>query len=197
MDLIVISDPVAFSNEADLINQLFDAGMTIFHLRKPAMDKSDYARLISQIATPYHDRMALHQFHELVNDFPSIKRLHYPEQVRKEGFINVDGYTMSTSIHHLNDLEELKDFDYIFYGPVFNSISKQGYIGLSTADLILPNKNSDLKIIGLGGIDCKKIQDVKLMGFDGIAVLGAIWNEKELALNNFKSLINKHKEYFN
>jgi len=197
MSLIVISDPLSFTGEADLINQLFDAGMTIFHLRKPGIDKSDYTKLISQIAKHYHDRVALHQFHELRKDFASIKRLHYQEQLRKEGSINVDGYTLSTSIHHLDDLNELKGFDYTFYGPVFNSISKQGYTGLSTEELILPDKNRSIKIIGLGGIDHEKVQDIKLIGFDGIAVLGTIWNNKNLAIKNFKSLINKYKEHFN
>jgi thiamine-phosphate pyrophosphorylase len=197
MSLIVISSPLFFTGEADLINQLFDAGMAIFHLRKPDTDKSNYTSLISHIATQYHDRVALHQFHDLCKDFPSIKRLHYPEQLRKKGLINVDGYTLSTSIHHLDDLNGLEGFDYTFYGPVFNSISKRGYTGLGKADLILPDKNSSIKIIGLGGIDYEKVQDIKLMGFDGVAVLGTIWKNRKLSVQNLKSLITKHKEHFN
>ena len=196
MDLIVVSDAVYFENEAKLINQLFEAGMAIFHLRKPGTDQSAFKGLIDQIEKQYHNRIALHQFHELSKDLTDIKRLHFPEQRRKEVFKNVDGYTLSTSIHHLDELKNVVGFDYTFYGPVFNSISKQGYSGIGSADLVLP-ENSGIKIIGLGGIDHEKVQDVKLMGFDGVAVLGAIWNNKQQAVQNFKSLINSYKEHFN
>lgn len=197
MDLIVVSDPAYFEGEAKLINQLFEAGMAIFHLRKPGTDQSACTRLIDQIEERYHNRIALHQFHELSKDFIAIKRLHFPEQHRKEGLKNMQGYTLSTSVHHLDDLNELTGFDYTFYGPVFNSISKQGYAGLGATNLILPDQNRGVKIIGLGGIDHEKVQDVKLMGFDGMAVLGTIWNNKKQAVQNFKLLINKHKEHFN
>lgn len=196
MDLIVVSDAVYFENEAKLINQLFEAGMAIFHLRKPGTDQSAFKGLIDQIEKQYHNRIALHQFHELSKDFTGIERLHFPEQRRKEGFKNVDGYTLSTSIHHLDELKNVVGFDYTLYGPVFNSISKQGYSGIGSADLVLP-ENSGIKIIGLGGIDHEKVQDVKLMGFDGVAVLGTIWNNKQQAVQNFKSLINSYKEHFN
>lgn len=200
MELIVISDPVCFEGEADLINALFDAGMAVFHLRKPDTDKSTYAGLISKIAKQYHGGIALHQFHELAEDFPLIKRLHYPEQHRKaslNAIVDLNGYTLSTSVHHLTTLHELKGFDYAFYGPVFNSISKPGYEGLQKDDLMLPDKDRLVKIIGIGGIDEEKVQRLKEMGFDGIAVLGTIWNNKPQTVNNFKSLITRYKEYFN
>lgn len=195
MALIVISDPVCFNGESNLINQLFEAGLTVLHLRKPDIDKLSYKKLIAEIDIAYHDRIVLHQFHELSYDFPSIKRLHYPEQLRPVNFEDdlkqINGYTFSTSIHHLNDFNKLKGFDYTFYGPVFNSISKPGYTGLSKEKLQLPNPQRKVKIIGLGGITHENIAEVKQMGFDGVALLGSIWNHKESAVINLKSLLIK------
>lgn len=193
MALIVISDPVCFKGESNLINQLFEAGLSVLHLRKPGVNKLSYEKLIAEIDIAYHSRIALHQFHELSKDFPSIKRLHYPEQLRLANFEcdlkQIHGYTFSTSIHHLNDFNELKGFDYTFYGPVFNSISKLGYTGLSKEKLKLPHPQRKVKIIGLGGISYENIGEVKQMGFDGVAVLGSIWNNKESAVMNLKSLL--------
>ena len=196
MKLIVISDPVCFEAEASLINQLFDAGMSVFHLRKPQTNKLAYAKLITQIDECYHDRIALHQFHELATDFPLIKRLHYPEWLRKtiaeETEHHMQAIIKSTSIHDLKDMNQLRGFDYTFYGPVFNSLSKPGYTGVANADLVLPEQKNGCKIIALGGIDAKKIEQVKHMGFDGLAVLGAIWNDKQLTLESFTTLINSN-----
>ncbi|TKC59033.1 thiamine phosphate synthase [Pedobacter hiemivivus] len=199
MKLIVISDPVYFKDEAHLINQLFDAGMLLFHLRKEGFSRQAYAALIDGIDKRFHDRIALHQFHELVVDFPSLNRLHYPEWLRKETIVKglpiaMGNYTHSTSIHHLDELNDLTGFDYTFYGPVFNSISKPGYAGIANIDFVLPRHIHSPKIIALGGITAEKIDPVKQMGFDGFAVLGAIWTEKEEEIQNLKHLINSNKQ---
>lgn len=161
MKLIVISDPVYFKDEVHLVNQLFNAGMPLFHLRKEGFNKQAYAELIDGIDKCYHDRIALHQFHELVTDFPSVNRLHYPEWLRKETTakslsIAAHNYTLSTSIHHLDDLEDLAGFDYTFYGPVFSSISKPGYAGIANVDFVLPTYIGSTKVIALGGITTEK-----------------------------------------
>lgn len=203
--MIVLSEPAYFKGEANLINQLFEAGLSVFHLRKPDSDRLAYTSLIAEIDASYHDRIALHGFHDLILDFPSIKRLHYPEWLRKQtfkdGVHNADAAlkncTWSTSVHHLKDLDQLKGFDYTFYGPVFNSISKPGYAGVARAGLVLPERKNNIRIIALGGIDAGKIVQVKRMGFDGLAVLGAIWNKKEQVLDNFKQLVNNSEGHFN
>ena len=56
-----------------------------------------------------------------------------------------------------------------------------------TPDFKLPVK-SKIKIIALGGVSASGIPDVKNYDFDGIAVLGTIWNEPEKAISNFKKL---------
>lgn len=197
MAFIVISDPFYFNDEARLINQLFEAGMPYFHLRKPGTGKDHCANLISGIDPCYHERIALHQCHEMVENFPLITRLHYPEKYRKENDSYNRNYTRSTSIHSLKDLNKLTDFDYTFFGPVFNSLSKPGYSGLTSTELQLPSSSNRIKIIALGGIEENKIEKVKRMGFDGLAVLGSIWCNKKQVLSNFKKLIYKYNESFN
>lgn len=198
MELIVISDPLYFNAEARLINQLFAAGMRIFHLRKAGGNRADYAALLAGIDEVYHDRVALHQFHELQADFPLVKRLHYPEQQRREldakGLPSPSGDdVLSTSVHHPDTLQELSRFEYAFYGPVFNSLSKPGYNGIAETGtgFTLPARDAGPKIIALGGIDAGKVNAVKAMGFDGLALLGTVWMDKEQALNRFKLIKDK------
>ena len=83
------------------------------------------------------------------------------------------------------------DFDYAFFGPVFSSISKINYISVIEDDLNLSLNKTSTKIIAIGGINEENIKNVFDMGFDGAAVLGAIWQKPKEAVNNFKNIHDK------
>jgi thiamine-phosphate pyrophosphorylase len=192
MNVIVIANPAMIDNESNTINQLFESGLDIFHLRKNSCTRAYSKQLISEIDEVYHDRIALHHYHELTDDF-GIKRLHYKEAHRKQlqeakATLNFKDTVLSTSIHQLQDINNLKGFDYTFFGPVFNSISKPGYTGVLDQDFKLPQRLNHTKLIALGGIDAENIEALSLMGFDGVAVLGFIWNDPSKAVRNFKSI---------
>jgi thiamine-phosphate pyrophosphorylase len=89
--------------------------------------------------------------------------------------------------HSLKELEEHKEkYEYAFLSPIFNSISKVGY--KSKFDLIeLKEKIANKNIIALGGIDEDKIETCRSIGFAGVAVLGAIWNNNS-SVEKFKRL---------
>ncbi|QNN41541.1 thiamine phosphate synthase [Pedobacter roseus] len=187
MELIVIAKPTVFKEESNLINQLFEAGLQVFHLRKENVDKVAYQKIIDGILPEYHPRIALHHFHSLANDY-NIHRIHHTENFRKErnnGKLP-ENKTYSTSIHHLADMEQIGQYDYSFFGPVYNSLSKPGYQGVIPSDFRLEKKQAAPKIIALGGISLTEIDQVKAMNFDGVALLGSIWNDPSQSVTTFK-----------
>jgi len=188
MELIVIAHPKMLKDEALLVNQLFDAGLPIFHLRKPEADEAAHRKFMDGILPQYHNRIALHHFHALANDY-NIKRLHHTERFRKSSTVCdfSQPYTFSTSIHQLAEIDQISHYHYSFFGPVFNSLSKPGYMGITDARFSV-NKSKTTKLIALGGIDLNNIDQVKAMNFDGFALLGSIWNEPAQAIINFKKI---------
>jgi thiamine-phosphate pyrophosphorylase len=98
------------------------------------------------------------------------------------------GFILSTSIHDITQLPELKHFDYAFYGPVFDSISKPGYQSKLSADFKLDKTDIKPKVIALGGIQIANLTMNKPMGFDGAAVLGIVWNEPNKAVKHYNQL---------
>lgn len=189
--IIVISNSTPIENEAAIINQLFDAGLTIFHLRKPNYTLEETKKLLMKIKKQYHSRIALHHHYQL-SEYVDTNRLHYTEDSRKK--INMkeiqskNNFIRSTSIHQLNEYENISDsFEYCFLSPIFNSISKPNYKSILTPDFKLTT-NRKTKIIALGGIDIHNIDTVKKYGFNGIALLGSIWQESQNAIQNFKRL---------
>jgi thiamine-phosphate pyrophosphorylase len=196
MDLIVIAKPTVFKEENDLVNQLFEAGLQVFHLRKENTDEAAYRKIIEGISSEYHPRIALHHFHSLASDY-DIQRIHHTERFRKN---NVEkdypkNKIYSTSIHQLSDIDHISEYHYSFFSPVFNSFSKPDYQGVIQPDFRLEKQHVKTKIIALGGIGLNKIDQVKQMDFDGVALLGSIWNDLSQALTTFKKAQEKCLAY--
>lgn len=192
--LIVVSNPTPVANEATIINALFDEGLEILHIRKPGIAVNEIRILIEKIKPQYHHRVSLHQHHEIANDY-GIKRLHFTETKRKEmseeALIQLKGdkNILSTSIHQIEAYNTLSAcFDYTFFGPVFNSISKQGYTSSLKNDFVFPVKNNHPKVIAIGGIEATNIQQAMDMQFNGAAVLGTIWQKPGESIQQFKAV---------
>jgi len=185
--IIVISDTELFTGEANAVNQLFDSGLLLFHLRKYNNSNSEIVNFINQIESKYRSRIVLHQFHEMANEF-GLKRLHFSERDRLSKSevefkqLQQSGMILSTSVHSVEEYENLSSvFDYAFLSPVFDSISKPDY----KAQKFEINKKSTIKLIALGGINESNCQLVYEMGFDGVALLGSIWKSE----NNVEEFI--------
>ena len=184
MELIAITHPEFIPNEAERINSLFRDVLLRLHIRKPQCNVAELRRLIEKIDPAFYPNIALHSHHELAEEY-GIKRLHFPEKLRQEisEFIlqktKNAGFKLSTSIHSIGALNNLsKAFDYTFFGPVFNSISKKGYQRVINDDFYLKVEQKTVKVIAIGGVDHSNIDKIKKMNFDGAALLGAIWHSE-------------------
>lgn len=197
-ELVVISHATILLGEALIIQQLFEAGMERFHLRKPETGERSVRQLLDTIPAVFHHRIALHGFHHLAEEY-DIHRLHFTEQHRhatNETMLKQlkdKGYVLSTSVHDLQTLQKLPSlFSYAFFSPVFDSISKQQYTGVAGEGFYVRDEQKAVPVIALGGIDAGNIRTVSTMNFDGAAVLGALWNEPANAVDNFKEICNHH-----
>ena len=180
--LIVISDSDFKPDEAGIVNELFHAGLDLFHIRKYGTNEESLWELISQVHPENHSKLVLHHNHEWGKEI-GLNRFHYSETDRKkweeENRIGVNNELVySTSVHNLKDYNELPPhFSYAFLSPVFDSISKEGYKAVKFD--LSKRQNEKTKLIGLGGIQADNVQQVFEMGFDGAALLGAIWNSDD------------------
>ncbi|MBP2831375.1 thiamine phosphate synthase [Aquimarina sp. U1-2] len=193
--LIVLTSERAIKNEADQINKLFENGLEVLHVRKPMMDLEKYKALIQEVEPIYHDRVVLHQYHELSTVF-SCKGIHLKERLRQCLQQNVNTYvedykarglTVSSAFHSKETIKScVVDFDYVLLSPVFNSISKTDYIGQAF-------NVCDLKevVVGMGGVNQHTLQKTFNLGYKGVGILGGIWNSK----NPIESFIVLYKKY--
>lgn len=194
--MIVISNPNSTADEISIIHSLFEEGMTHFHVRKPNYSETEMKQFLSGINYNYREHLVLHSHYHLAEKF-NIKRIHISESKLKvtlmlpgklpfDSFVT-NGFHLSTSVHTIEDFNALDNiFEYAFLSPVYPSISKENYF--SKTDLfeaVKKRNNYTVKLIALGGIESKNIEQTLKNGFDNAALLGTIWKSSN-PIENFK-----------
>ena len=197
MKLIVISPEAEDAREPTVLASLFAAGLTSFHLRKPTWSREQLAAYLRAVAAEFHPRIVLHSHHDLATEF-RIGGVH--ERDTPEIQSNPIGYFVrSRAAHDLAALRTALDtYDRLLVSPIFPSFSKPGY-GRSSqfpeadlrAALALPRR---AEVIALGGIDASRIAACRELGFDGVAVLGAVWlaSDPVRAFNDLQNSLHAH-----
>lgn len=188
--MIVITNPIAIENETDTIHALFECGLELLHVRKPAYSVEELRLFLSKVYPEFRSRLVLHQQHLVANEF-GIHRIHFTESARAaldlESTNNNNGFIKSTSIHTITDFNQLDGcFEYAFLSPIYQSISKPDYKSdLDAVKAIAQRTNFKTKLVALGGISIENIEKTYQLGFDGVALLGSLWNSNQ-PIQNFK-----------
>ncbi len=189
--IVLIAPEKDVKDEITILNQLFKAGLEYYHFRKPTKDYKEHCYYLNQIDSKYHNRVIVHYFHKLINQY-NLKGIHFQEQKRRENInnpgryfkdLNMFGKTISSSFHEPEELANCEfEFDYHLLSPVFSSISKKGYKGRG-----FDVNHIDKLIIGMGGVTRANLAEFTKLGFKGVGVLGGIWNS-HTPITDFKTM---------
>ncbi len=186
MKIILITHPEYLDDEHSFINQMFEKGLCLLHLRKPEYDREDLSGYLDDIRPEFHSRIVIHSCYDMVHDY-NLKGIHITGVNMGEKrdiisrFRKREDISISISYHALEDLDDSNTgIDYIFLSPVFDSISKKDYKArFNHAELARALKRSNAGVIALGGCSKDNIRKIKELGFSGAAVLGAVWNSHD------------------
>lgn len=189
MHVFLVSDFSALSNEHNLLNKLFDEGLEVFHLRKKEYSLTQMMQYLDAIPEQFHHKIVLHSHFQLLAYY-NLKGSHFNKQYplkkfRKEATPELLNTVLSKhtscSVHSLVDIQKLDhNYDYVFISPVFDSISNRGYnakIKIKSFQKFLDFPDRQVKVIALGGIKDENIPLACCANFDGVALLGHIWND--------------------
>ena len=184
----------------EVLNNLFSAGLDFVYLRTNQVKDINWERIIAKLNPAFSDRIIISaSASEFIQESELVG--HWKEGERKELLPEklLPNKVYSTSVHHLPDILDLPAcFKYVFYSPVFPSISKPSYnpkISLITLQQDingLKEKKAGLpNIIALGGIQTENVKKVKDIGFNGAALMGALWQSTDpvQAFTNIKKAL--------
>ncbi|HVV07124.1 MAG TPA: thiamine phosphate synthase [Puia sp.] len=177
--IAVITSPASWDGEADCLEELLQAGVEKLHIRKPG-DAGE--ELLKRLAPAWSSKLVLHGEQEMALAYGV-------PQIHGHWFDDPISVGLSASTHSWEEVGQIMPgrLEYVFLSPLFDSISKPGYMA-GAGLLKRPEGVKPCKLIGLGGIDQHTIGQVMDHGWDGAAVLGYIWEKPEMAVQRFKTL---------
>jgi hydroxymethylpyrimidine/phosphomethylpyrimidine kinase len=213
--LVVISPPEIRPDEALLVKRLFAAGLERWHLRKPGVPIAEVERLLEGLTSEERARTVTHRHPELVEKYgllgyhlretesSPVQALRLGRSLHPSGALRLahaEGrrVTISSDPNTGTPLFEGHP-EWLFLSPLFPSLSKDGY-GTGEAALaahrglrdwleLRRQRDPDCALLALGGIGARQMTAAAELGFDGAAVLGALWNapDPELAFVQLRS----------
>lgn len=177
--LIGITPDTLSAAQWAVVPDLFAAGLSYLYVRQAASEQVRY-RLMTERLRPFQSQLLV-PFTMATGTFGR----HWKEADRIAAPPNERAF--STSIHALADWPTLAGrVDLVYYSPVFASISKPGYGPAQSLDEVarqieITRRQTDELplLIGLGGVQIDTIRQVQEAGFDGAAVLGALWQSPD------------------
>lgn len=187
--LIVLSSPRPMLNEYDPMNNLFQEGMEYYLLRKPDQEKQKVINFLNPISMERRKKIIVHSYPDVAEKY-KVGGIHL-SSTQDINEIPKDWTGLKGKSCH--SLEEIKSIDgkldYVFLSPIHDSISKEGYLSRFTEEELQSflKKERKTKILALGGINAANAKSTLELGFDGLAILGTLWNEVVFTkmMNNF------------
>ena len=173
---ILITLPRILKNEAEALAALCRAGVSVIHIRKPEASEAETEELLKALQALGTDmsRLTIHYNEPLARKY-GLGGVHLrPEELLAGAG---EGLRRSCSAHDWKEAKRTApNANYVFISPLFDSISKPGYRGtIDPGEAAERLRNHTGHIVALGGIDPANIARVRRIGFDGAAVLGAVW----------------------
>ncbi|SFD32702.1 thiamine-phosphate pyrophosphorylase [Chitinophaga sp. CF118] len=187
----IITHTENIPDETDIWKQLLNEGADSILVRKPGWQEADYELLLLQADPGCYGRLMIPEHATLCERY-GLLGLHFGEAAR--GNITMEHlnsyrqkeWLLSTSIHNVETLHATSnDWNQLLLSPVFNSISKKGYAAAFDENFRLNKEGFEGNVLALGGINDITANKARDMQFDGIALLGAIWQEPERAVREF------------
>jgi thiamine-phosphate pyrophosphorylase len=180
----LISSPEDFAGEHDYVQKILEQDRVMFHLRKPRKDLVEMERWLMALPFELIAKVIVHGHPNLLDSL-ELRGIHYNHYHPIPTVLPTEPVMKGFSAHSLEEIKSLKKLDYCFLSPIFESISKIGYRGTFNLNTLgaelkeIKDQNPQMKIIALSGIQEENVAWVKELGFDGVAVLGRVWNDPD------------------
>jgi thiamine-phosphate pyrophosphorylase len=176
MRIAVISPEGADPREVSAIGGMIEAGLERYHVRKPSWTEHELEAWLLGLPPSWRPSLILHQHRELVAEL-GLGGWH--DRDRDGG--GTPG-ALSRSCHDVASLRlHMPAYGQILFGPVFPSLTKPDYgpaadfpwAGLRA--LLTAKRAGPCRVLAVGGMTAERLGRCRELGFDGAAVLGAVW----------------------
>ena len=211
MQTIIYTPANNVENEIEIISQLLDAGADYLYIRKPELDDYSLVDYVEKIPEQYWKKCIVTSM--IITKEFNLGGYHFTRDIIQKNalyndkvldWLHTNDKISSVSAHSTEEIKKYAGkFKHVIVSPLFKSISKDNHqydwdcndLRLTINDVRLKSQisseASELKsqIFAVGGIDLSKIETVKILNFDGVGLLGALWKDPGNATTNFNTIL--------
>lgn len=207
MRLLLYTPEKETANEVSLLSQMLDKGADLLFIRKPEFDDFALVDYLEQFDPKYYPKM-LSTSLILTKEF-ELSGYHFTRDILAKNeryndkvieWLKEKQKIASASAHSMEEVQaHAGRFSQVIVSPVFRSISKPGhrydwnYEELGASIRRCRELEVPAKFFAVGGVDIAKIDEIQTMHFDGMGLLGTLWNEPEYAMKNFEMILDALK----
>jgi len=204
MKVILLSKPRYDEEEIDIVKIMFESGLESYHLRKPRITSNQMKKILDKIPSQFHNRIVIHSHHHLARQY-NLKGIHFTRSHFKSTLKNwwrklllsyfkpeicrTRSYTSLSSLYEKDN----QCYEYVMLYPIFDSLTGNFQNGYHEQGIINALQKTNKKIVARGGVDSKKIEQIRDLGFYGLVLNSSIWKTKD-PLNSFNQFMQKCKE---
>lgn len=185
--LYVITAPEPVPGEADIINRLLRSGAVRWvGIRRPDASDAEVAALVESVDPNLRSCLRMHDRHQLGLSL-GVTAVHLNRRCPEAP---AGATSVSASCHSIEEIPA--GLEFVTLSPVFDSISKPGYLAHSSF-LEAGVSGTPSPAVALGGVTPDYFDTLRRAGFAGAALLGYIWATPLHSSDNADALI----EYIN
>jgi len=181
MRIVVISPEGNDPREVPALGAMLAAGLERYHVRKPAWGAGELEAWLLALPLAWRPALVLHEHHGLAAG------LGLGGSHDRDGQ-GATGGAASRSCHDLGTLRlAMALYPQVLFGPVFPSISKPGHAPApgfpwpELRELLRAGRPGPCRVLAIGGVTRGRLGRCLELGFDGAAVMGAVWAEADPA----------------
>ncbi|MCH5168519.1 MAG: thiamine phosphate synthase [Prevotellaceae bacterium] len=191
MRLILLTCPEFFVEEDKILTSLFEEGLDILHLRKPDSEPVYCERLLSLMPEKYHRRIVVHDHFYLRDEF-GLLGIHLSKR-HPQAPPSYSG-PITRTCYDLQSLPQQKSqSEYVLLRNIFDSISESENKASFAYDKLRNAAQQgiiDRNVMAEGGVTLDNIEEVRKLGFGGVAIRGDLWNHFDVhSQRDYKDLI--------
>jgi len=203
MQIVLYTAPTEIDNEIEIISTLFENGIDYLYLRKPELDDFSLVDFVEQIPEKYWSKCIATSL--IITKEFDLAGYHFTQESLQKNtnynqkileWLHGNNKISSASAHSIEELNRhAGQFKHVMVAPLFPSISKENHFynwdfeTLSKQIATHKSQNTTSRFFAVGGVDATKINEIQTLNFDGIGLLGAIWNSPANATENFNNLL--------
>jgi thiamine-phosphate pyrophosphorylase len=176
---------------------LFELGVDYLYIKKPELDDFALVDFIEKIPKKYWNKCISNSL--IITKEFDLAGYHFTRYIiQKNEFYNQkildwlhqNNKISSVSAHSIRDIDQYKkQFKHIIVSPIFKSISKENHEQKWNYETLKEKmKDNNSIYFAVGGVQATNMEIVRQMNFDGIGILGTIWNNPQNAVEIFKEI---------